>query len=186
MSEIACPRCGVTSPAESAFCRNCGTPFPAAAPTPAAAPAPPPPGWQPPAGNAPAPPPGAYPAPPPGGFPPPQPGFPPPPQAYAPPPGGYPGYPGTAKVLGTNTKWAFGLAGACFVLGMGVLSVAMDFLAPVAAGAGAFMAKKDMDDFTSGRNPQLNGGVAKGAFYLNLVLLGIDVLAFIYGISKAR
>jgi len=96
--------------------------------------------------------------------------------------------PGAARVVGQNTKIAYGLAVACFLLGSGLftkISVLIALLAPVSAGGGIYMAKKDMDDLTSGRNPQLNGGLAKGAFWLNVVLLVIDVLAFIYGMSKA-
>ncbi len=96
--------------------------------------------------------------------------------------------PAGPKVIGNNTKWAFGLAVACFLIGAGLLSkinALMGLLAPVAAGAGVYMARKDMQDFATGRNPQLNDGVAKGAFWLNVVLLAFDIVMILYGVSKA-
>src|SRR5208283_2997864 len=89
----------------------------------------------------------------------------PPPGSYPPPPGAYPpGYPG-AKVTGNNTKWALGLGiAALFCCG------------PFTAVPGIFLAKKDMDEFAAGRAPYLNDGLAKGAFYLNIIALGLSIL----------
>jgi len=73
-------------------------------------------------------------------------------------------YPG-AKITGNNTKWALGLGIAAFFC-----------CGPFTAVPGIFMAKKDMDDFAAGRAPQLNDGLAKGAFYLNIIALGLSIL----------
>lgn len=178
MNSVVCPRCGAANEPNAAFCATCGNPLanqaptqpPAQPPTPPAAPQP---GWPPSANVQQAPPgfqppPGAIPA---QGYQPP-PGYPPPPGGYAPPPPGYP-MPG-AKITGSNTKWAFGLAiGSLFCCG------------PVLSIPGIFMAKKDMDDFTSGRAPQLDFSLAKGAYYLNIVLaiLGVIGLLFWFGMG---
>jgi len=75
-----------------------------------------------------------------------------------------PGTPG-AQVVGNNTKWAIGLGiASLFCCG------------PFAAVPGIFLAKKDMDDFATGRSPFLNDGLAKGAFYLNIVSLCLSIL----------
>jgi hypothetical protein len=193
MSDIACPRCGVANPGESAFCRSCGTPFPASGPGPAAAgTAPPgwqrpagnpgpPPGWQPAAGNAPGPPAGAYPPTPQGAYPPPPSGYPPPPQGY-PPPGGYPGSASAGKSMGNNSKIAFGLAAISLVGGF-ILPL-LGYISPFLAGCGAYMAKKEMDDIAAGRAPQLDPGWAKGAYYTNLVLVGLAILGLFLLMSR--
>lgn len=192
MNEVICPRCGAAVPQESAFCQGCGTPL-AGQTSGAPASGTSPPGWQPagqaPSASSPQQPmtpgaggqqPGASSAswqqvggsqPPPSNAPP-QPGpYPPlPPGAIPAPPGAYPpgvpvaGYPG-AKVAGNNTKWALGLGiAALFCCG------------PFTAIPGIFLAKKDMDEFAAGRAPQLNDGLAKAAFYLNIIALGLFVL----------
>lgn len=168
MSEVKCPQCGGTNESDAAFCGVCGTPLPAQAvqsssdaTPPASGPAAA--GTQPPTGAIPAqpsayPPTGAYAALPPGAIPAPHGVYPP----------GHPVYqqgaPGTtipgALVMGQNTKWAMGLGiAALFCCG------------PFTAIPGIFLAKKDMDEFASGRAPYLNASSAKGAFYLNIVAL---------------
>ncbi len=73
------------------------------------------------------------------------------------------------KVTGQNTKWALGLGiAALFCCG------------PFSAIPGIFLAKKDMDEFASGRAPQLNEGSAKGAFYLNIIALILSVLGWLF------
>ena len=185
MSDVRCTHCGVTNESSAAFCGSCGTPLPAQLPQPPAAPAnqPPPQPWQPPAPGQP--PPGAYPAPPPGAYPPPPGAYPPaggyaapppgsvpaPPGVYPQPPGAYPpgAYPPGVQVTGQNTKWALGLGiAALFCCG------------PFTAIPGIFLAKKDMDEFASGRAPQLNEGSAKGAFYLNIVALILSVIGWLF------
>jgi hypothetical protein len=65
---------------------------------------------------------------------------------------------------GNNTKWAVGLGIAgIFCCG------------PFTAIPGIFLAKKDMDDIAAGR-AQWNEGWAKGAFYLNIIALGLFIL----------
>jgi hypothetical protein len=72
---------------------------------------------------------------------------------------------GPPKLIGGNTKWAVGLGIAgIFCCG------------PFTALPGLFLAKKDMDEIAAGRAPQLNDGWARGAFYLNIVALGLFVL----------
>jgi hypothetical protein len=170
MSDVKCPRCGGTNESNAAFCGTCGTPL-AVQPAPAPANQPPPQAWQPPASNQPLPP-GAIPAPPgaypPGAYPPPPPGaIPAQPGAY--PPGAYPPMAFGVKVTGQNTKWALGLGiAALFCCG------------PFTAIPGIFLAKKDMDEFASGRAPQLNEGSAKGAFYLNIIALILSVLGWLF------
>ncbi|MGA2755150.1 MAG: hypothetical protein ABSE53_15425 [Terracidiphilus sp.] len=74
-----------------------------------------------------------------------------------------------AKVTGQNTKWAIGLGiAALFCCG------------PFTAIPGIFLAKKDMDEFASGRAPQLNEGSAKGAFYLNIIALILSVIGYLF------
>lgn len=175
MSDVKCPRCGGTNESNAAFCGTCGTPM---AVQPPAAPVnqPPPQAWQPPAPGQP--PPGAYPPLPPGAIPAP-PGAYPPTGAYpAPPPGAYPpgAYPPTAfgvKVTGQNTKWALGLGiAALFCCG------------PFTAIPGLILAKKDMDEFASGRAPQLNESSAKGAYYLNIIALILSVIGWLWVWSR--
>jgi hypothetical protein len=67
--------------------------------------------------------------------------------------------------MGTNTKWA---------LGLGI--VGLFCCGPFATIPGIFLAKKDMDDFAAGRAPFLNEGAARGAFYLNIIALGLSIL----------
>lgn len=69
------------------------------------------------------------------------------------------------KITGDNTKWALGLGIA------GILCCG-----PFTAVPGIFMAKKDMDEIAAGRAPHLNDGMAKAAFYLNIVAVGLFVL----------
>jgi len=162
MNDVFCPRCGVKNPGASAFCGACGAPLVPQPSTPAEsalATAPPT------AIQVPPPPPNPYP-PPPNAYAPPPPGaYPPPPGAYPPPAGVYPpGYP-AAKVVGDNTKWAVGLGiAALFCCG------------PFTGIPGIFLAKKDMDEIAAGRAPHLDDGWAKGAFYLNIIALGLFVL----------
>jgi hypothetical protein len=74
-----------------------------------------------------------------------------------------------AKVTGQNTKWALGLGiAALFCCG------------PFTAIPGIFLAKKDMDEFASGRAPQLNESSAKGAFYLNIIALILSVIGWLF------
>lgn len=181
MSDVKCPHCEGTNESNAAFCGTCGTPLAVQPPQPPVAPAnqPPPQAWQPPAPSQP--PAGAYAGPPPGAIPAP-PGAYPPSGAYAaPPPGAIPAspdafppgaYPATAlgvKVTGQNTKWAIGLGiAALFCCG------------PFTAIPGIFLAKKDMDEFASGRAPQLNESSAKGAFYLNVIALVLSVIGWLF------
>lgn len=81
-----------------------------------------------------------------------------------PPPPGYPVIMGQ-KIVGDNTKWAIGLGIAALLC-----------CGPFTAVPGIFMAKKDMDTIASGQAPQLNDGWAKGAYYLNIVALGLSIL----------
>jgi zinc-ribbon domain len=159
MDTVICPRCGATIPSSSAFCGVCGTPLSAQPsgtavpqqPTPPAESAPPQAGQQF-SGGQPLPPPGSYP--PPGGA------FPPPPGAYP------PGFAGT-KVVGDSTKWAIGLGvAALFCCG------------PLTAIPGFLLAKKDMDEFASGRAPHLDVSWSKMAYYLNIIAL----ILFVAGI----
>jgi hypothetical protein len=174
MSDVKCPHCGGTNESNAAFCGTCGTPLATPLPQPPAAPAnqPPPQAWQPPASNQPLPP-GAIPAPP-GAYPPAGAYAAPPPGAIPAQPGAYPpgAYPPAAfgvKVTGQNTKWALGLGiAALFCCG------------PFTAIPGIFLAKKDMDEFASGRAPQLNEGSAKGAFYLNIIALILSVIGWLF------
>jgi len=176
MSDVKCPHCGGTNESNAAFCGTCGTPM-AVQPPPAPANQPPPQAWQPPASNQP-PPPGAYPPLPPGAIPAPPGAYPPAGGYPAPPPGAYPpgAYPPTAfgvKITGQNTKWALGLGiAALFCCG------------PFTAIPGIFLAKKDMDEFASGRAPQLNEGSAKNAYYLNIVALILSVIWWLYVWSR--
>ena len=159
MNDVKCPRCGGTNLPNAAFCGTCGTPL--------AVQPPPNPANQPPPPNAYPPPPGAYTPPPPGAIP-------APPGVYPQPPGVYsPAGPGAAvlgaKVLGQNTKWAIGLGiAALFCCG------------PFTAIPGLFLAKKDMDEFASGRAPNLNENSAKLAFYLNVIALVLSVIGILF------
>ncbi|MGA2907981.1 MAG: zinc ribbon domain-containing protein [Terracidiphilus sp.] len=152
MSDVRCPHCGGTNDSNAAFCGTCGTPLATQQPQPPS----------PPASNQPQTP-GAYAPPPPGAIP-------APPGVYPPPPGVYPPMGPGANVTGQNTKWAIGLGiAALFCCG------------PFTAIPGLFLAKKDMDDFASGRAPYLNESSAKLAFYLNvgaLILSAIGILFF--------
>jgi len=67
--------------------------------------------------------------------------------------------------MGDSTKWA---------LGLGI--VALFCCGPLTAIPGIFLAKKDMDDASSGRAPQVDDGWAKAAFYINIVALILFVL----------
>ncbi|MGO9325642.1 MAG: hypothetical protein ACLP8B_10020 [Xanthobacteraceae bacterium] len=151
MSDVRCPHCGGTNDSNAAFCGTCGTPLATQQPQPPSPPA----SNQPQTPSAYAPPPGAIPA---------------PPGVYPPPPGVYPPMGPGANVTGQNTKWAIGLGiAAVFCCG------------PFTAIPGLFLAKKDMDDFASGRAPYLNESSAKLAFYLNvaaLILSAIGILFF--------
>jgi hypothetical protein len=69
--------------------------------------------------------------------------------------------------MGDNTKWALGLGIA-----------ALFFCGPVTGVVGLILAKKDMDEFASGRAPQLDAQWAKRAYYLNIV----GLVLFIAGI----
>ncbi len=183
MSEVKCPHCGGSNESDAAFCGVCGTPLPAQlAQSPAAAnstaPGPAASGTQPPAGAIPAQPSaypptganaatGAYAALPPGAIPAPHGVYPP----------GHPvyqqGVPGTmipgSMVTGQNTKWAIGLGiAALFCCG------------PFTAIPGIFLAKKDMDEFASGRAPYLNASSAKSAFYLNIVALILSIIGIFF------
>jgi len=175
MSDVKCPHCGGTNESNAAFCGVCGTPLAVQQP-PVPANQPPPQAWQPPVSNQPLPP-GAIPAPP-GAYPPAGAYAPPPPGAIPGPPGAYPpgAYPPTAfgvKITGQNTKWALGLGiAALFCCG------------PFTAIPGIFLAKKDMDEFASGRAPQLNEGSAKGAYYLNIIALILSVIWWLYVWSR--
>lgn len=60
--------------------------------------------------------------------------------------------------------WAFGLAAACLLIGWFTVSF-LAYVGPILGVGGAYMAKKDMDDFAAGRAPQLNGDMAKIAYY---------------------
>jgi hypothetical protein len=178
MSDVKCPHCGGSNESDAAFCGVCGTPLsaqPSAGSNAAAAP-----GNQPPPGAIPAPPSalpptGAYAALPPGAIP-------APPGAY--PPGVHPQGPGVyqqgvpaalipgAMVTGQNTKWAIGLGiASLFCCG------------PFTAIPGIFLAKKDMDEFASGRAPYLNASSAKSAFYLNIIalILSLILMFFFWG-----
>lgn len=161
MNDVKCPRCGGTNLPNAAFCGTCGTPLAVQPPT-APANQPAPQAWQPPASNQPLPP-GAIPA---------------PPGVYPQPPGVYPPVgPGAmafgVKVTGQNTKWALGLGiAALFCCG------------PFTAIPGIFLAKKDMDEFASGRAPQLNESSAKGAFYLNIIALILSVIGLLFFWSR--
>jgi hypothetical protein len=74
-----------------------------------------------------------------------------------------------ANVMGQNTKWAIGLGiAALFCCG------------PFTAIPGLFLAKKDMDEFASGRAPHLNEGSAKLAFYLNIAALVLSVIGILF------
>lgn len=73
------------------------------------------------------------------------------------------------NVTGQNTKWAIGLGiAALFCCG------------PLTSIPGIFLAKKDMDDFASGRAPYLNEGSAKGAFYLNVIALILSIIGILF------
>lgn len=164
MSDVKCPRCGGTNESNAAFCGTCGTPLAVQPPAAANPPIVPPP----PASNQPQPP-AAYVPPPPGAIP-------APPGVYPPPPGVYPPMNPAlgVQVLGTNTKWAIGLGiAALFCCG------------PFAAIPGLFLAKKDMDDFASGRAPHLNESSAKVAFYLNVIALILSVIGIIFFWGRA-
>ena len=157
MSEVKCPHCGGTNESSAAFCGTCGTPIAVQA---SQSPAAPPQAWQPPAPGQP--PPGAYPPLPPGAIP-------VPPGVYPPPPGVYPPMGPGANVTGQNTKWAIGLGiAAVFCCG------------PFTAIPGLFLAKKDMDEFASGRAPYLNESSAKLAFYLNIAALVLSVIGILF------
>ena len=154
MSEVKCPHCGGTNESSAAFCGTCGTPL-AVQPS-AASGAPQPPAWNQPQ------PPGPYAPPPPGAIP-------VPPGVYPPPPGVYPPMGPGANVTGQNTKWAIGLGiAAVFCCG------------PFTAIPGLFLAKKDMDEFASGRAPYLNESSAKLAFYLNIAALVLSVIGILF------
>jgi len=74
-----------------------------------------------------------------------------------------------ANVTGQNTKWAIGLGiAAVFCCG------------PFTAIPGLFLAKKDMDEFASGRAPYLNESSAKLAFYLNIAALVLSVIGILF------
>lgn len=172
MSDIKCTRCGAANESNAAFCGTCGTPLPSQLPQPPSPPANQPYSVpQPPASNQPQPP-SAYVPPPPGAIP-------APPGVYPPSPGVYPpmgpGAPALGvQVLGTNTKWAIGLGiAALFCCG------------PFTAIPGIFLAKKDMDDFASGRAPFLNESSAKVAFYLNVAALILSVIGIIFFWGRA-
>ena len=80
-------------------------------------------------------------------------------------------------MVGDNTKWAIGLGiAALFCCG------------PLTGVPGVFLAKKDMDEFASGRAPHLDDGWAKGAFYLNIVSLVFFVLGIciFFGLGGLR
>ena len=82
-----------------------------------------------------------------------------------PPPPGYP----YQKMTGSNTKWAIGLGiASLFCCG------------PFTAVPGIFMAKKDMDDIAAGRAPQLDAGMAKGAYYFNIISLVLSIIGIIW------
>jgi hypothetical protein len=186
MSEVKCPHCGGSNESDAAFCGICGTPLPAqpaqsAANTtspatgPVSAPASGPAGSQSPAGNQP--PAGAIPAQP-SAYQPLPPGAIPAPHGVYPP--GHAVYqqsvPGAmipgAMVTGQNTKWAIGLGiASLFCCG------------PFTAIPGIFLAKKDMDEFASGRAPYLNRSSAKSAFYLNIIalILSLILMFFFWG-----
>jgi hypothetical protein len=75
-------------------------------------------------------------------------------------------------VTGQNTKWAIGLGiASLFCCG------------PFTAIPGIFLAKKDMDEFASGRAPYLNASSAKSAFYLNIIalILSLILMFFFWG-----
>jgi hypothetical protein len=77
-----------------------------------------------------------------------------------------------AMVTGQNTKWAMGLGiAALFCCG------------PFTAIPGIFLAKKDMDEFASGRAPYLNVSSAKNAYYLNIfaLILSLILMFFFWG-----
>lgn len=160
MSEVKCPHCGGINESNAAFCGTCGTPLAVQPPAPSAnQPAPGAP--QPPASNQPQPP-SPYEPPPPGAIP-------APPGVYPPPPGVYPPMGPGANVMGQNTKWAIGLGiAALFCCG------------PFTAIPGLILAKKDMDEFASGRAPYLNESSAKLAFYLNIGALILSVLGMLF------
>jgi len=160
VSDVRCPHCGGMNESNAAFCGTCGTPLAVQTPPtppnqfPSNAP-------QPSASNQP-PPPGAYVPPPPGAIP-------APPGVYPSPPGVYPPFPPGIRVLGQNTKWAIGLGiAALFCCG------------PFTAIPGLFLAKKDMDEFASGRAPQLNESSAKAAFYLNIIALILSAIGILF------
>ena len=67
--------------------------------------------------------------------------------------------------MGDNTKWA---------LGLGVASLFC--CGPITGIVGIILAKKDLDEFASGRAPHLDESWAKGAFYLNIVALGLFIV----------
>jgi hypothetical protein len=188
MSDVKCPHCGGSNESDAAFCGVCGTPLnaqpaqsTAGATSPVSTPVTGPAGSQLPAGNPP--PPGAIPAPssalpptgayaalPPGAIPAPHGVYPPGHPVYQ---QGVPGamIPG-ALVTGQNTKWAIGLGiASLFCCG------------PFTAIPGIFLAKKDMDEFASGRAPYLNGSSAKSAFYLNIIalILSLILMFFFWG-----
>lgn len=151
MSDVKCPHCGGTNDSNAAFCGTCGTLLASQQPQPPL----------PPASNQPQPP-GAYVPPPPGAIPA-QPGV------YPPPPVVYPPMGPGANVTGQNTKWAIGLGiAALFCCG------------PFTAIPGLFLAKKDMDEFASGRAPYLNESSAKLAFYLNVAALVLSVIGILF------
>lgn len=150
MSDVKCPRCGGTNESNAAFCGTCGMPLAVQQAAP-----------QPPASNQPQPP-VAYTPPPPGAIQ-------APPGVYPPPPGVYPPMGPGANVLGQNTKWAIGLGiAALFCCG------------PFTAIPGLILAKKDMDEFASGRAPYLNESSAKVAFYLNVIALALSVIGILF------
>jgi hypothetical protein len=106
----------------------------------------------------------------------------PPSQGYSSPPGAYPVHSGAARVVGTNTKWALGLAGAGLVLGWTFSFLA--FIAPVLAVAGAYAAKRDIDEFTAGNTPQVNADWARGAYYANIAVAVLVLLALFMMLSR--
>ena len=50
------------------------------------------------------------------------------------------------------------------------------------------MAKKDMDEIAAGRAPHLNDSMAKAAYYLNIVAIGLFIvgLCFWFGMGGMR
>lgn len=174
MSEVKCPHCGGSNESDAAFCGVCGTPLPAQPPAgsnaAAAGAIPAPPSADPPAGAYAAT--GAQAALPSGAIPAPPGAYPPGHAVYQQSVPGAMGsgamIPGT-MVTGQNTKWAIGLGiAALFCCG------------PFTAIPGIFLARKDMDEFASGRAPYLNGSSAKSAFYLNIIALILSLIGIFF------